>query len=345
MIRTNSKKTILRKTILSISALAMMSVTAACKQEDDSSDGAAPGYVAGAQSLAEKQALEERKKQVLASYIGEYRYTDDSGSIPVRERVEICSDRLKVFSREYPFKFLTIKYPSEFDKRDFLKHDKITFWRWKSREAKYKFSNTAEDFEKVSAFLDSSSLVLCNESEHFYYVLPEPSDGSRNSVTRVDFTSINFKNLGIEDSSMGELTGTYIREEPVRLERYTPQQENPSGNGGDQQGSGVSESLTGTYSYMGASGYEKSGALTLTSDGTWSYSGEKSNIAASSGTYTVSGSKVTFFWNTNGYDVSESFTVTNSGSSSEWRSDSNGTSTFLSMVFNVMSLSITLGKS
>ena len=67
--------------------------------------------------------------------------------------------------------------------------------------------------------------------------------------------------------------------------------------------------------------------------------------AASSGTYTVSGSKVTFFWNANGYDVSESFTVTNSGSSSEWRSDSNGTSTFLSMVFNVMSLSITLGKS
>lgn len=336
MIRTNSKKTILRKTILSISALAMMSVTAACKQEDDSSDGAAPGYVAGAQSLAEKKALEERKKQVLASYIGEYR--NDTGL--VNYRVEICSDRLKVFSREYSFKFLTIKYPSEFDKRDFLTHDKITFWRWKSREAKYKFSNTAEDFEKVSAFLDSSSLVLCDESERFYYVLPEPSDGSRNSVTRVKFTQIN-DSL----SFLGQPLYTFIMEEPVRLEKYTPQQENPSENGGNQQGSTSTESLTGTYSFTGASGYEKSGALTLTSDGAWSYSGEKSNIAASSGTYTVSGSKVTFFWNANGYNVSESFTVTNSGSSSEWRSDSNGTSTFLSMVFNVMSLSITLGKS
>lgn len=321
MIRTNSKKTILRKTILSISALAMMSVTAACKQEDDSSDGAAPGYVAGAQSLAEKKALEERKKQVLASYIGEYRNDTDK----FKYRVEICSDRLIVhkmeYSNEYRFEFLKIKYPSEFDERDFLKDNRFTFWQRKSQDEK----------EKVSAFLDSSSLVLYDEYENFYYVLPEPSDGSRNSVTRVGFTQIG--------------SYEYIRNEPVRYEKYTPQQENPSGNGGNQQGSTSTESLTGTYSFTGASGYEKSGALTLTSDGTWSYSGEKSNIAASSGTYTVSGSKVTFFWNANGYDVSESFTVTNSGSSSEWRSDSNGTSTFLSMVFNVMSLSITLGKS
>ena len=108
----------------------------------------------------------------------------------------------------------------------------------------------------------------------------------------------------------------------------------------DSSSEDSSQELSGSYSYNNASGTQSSGTLTL-SDGEWSYSGSKSNPAASSGTYTVSGSKLTVSWKANGYDVSETFTVTTTDSSSTWKSENSYTSTFFSMLFGVTDTQMT----
>lgn len=110
-----------------------------------------------------------------------------------------------------------------------------------------------------------------------------------------------------------------------------------TGSGG---GSGNNNTISGSYSFNNATGSQSNGTITL-SDGNWSYSGSKSNPAASSGTYTVNGSKITVSWTASGYNNSETFTVTTSGSSSTWKSENTGVSLLFSMLFGTTSLEMT----
>ena len=103
-------------------------------------------------------------------------------------------------------------------------------------------------------------------------------------------------------------------------------------------------SVAGKYTFANATPPQMNGSISL-SDGKWSYSGEKSSPAASSGTYTVSKNKITVKWNASGNEVSETFTITESGSESTWKSDNSGVSTFFSMLFGVMNLEMTFTKS
>ena len=102
--------------------------------------------------------------------------------------------------------------------------------------------------------------------------------------------------------------------------------------------------IIGTYSFTNATPPQMNGSITL-SNGNWSYSGEKSSPAASNGTYTVSKNEITVNWNASGYEVSETFTITESGSNSTWKSKNTVTSTFFSMLFGVTSLEMNFTKS
>lgn len=115
--------------------------------------------------------------------------------------------------------------------------------------------------------------------------------------------------------------------------------------GGGAGGSQSDSSVAGSYSYTGATGSEVNGSISL-ADGNWSYSGSKSNMAAKSGTYTVNDSKVTLKWTASGYDVEETFTLTDMGEGKvKWVSDNAYTSTFLSMVFGIAGKTeVVLGK-
>lgn len=101
---------------------------------------------------------------------------------------------------------------------------------------------------------------------------------------------------------------------------------------------GTSENTSavdGTYEFTASGNREIDGSFTL-SDGTWTYSGSKTNMAAQNGTYTVDGSKVTVQWTmTGGIEVEEIFTVSVNGSSAQWTLDDGMNSTFFNMLFGV----------
>ena len=105
----------------------------------------------------------------------------------------------------------------------------------------------------------------------------------------------------------------------------------------------VASSVNGTYSYT-ATGTAQSGSLTL-KDGTWSYSGDKTALSVKSGTYTVSGSKITVYWSTQGYDNTETFTISNSGSESTWTSENDSVSLFFTTIFTTAATTLTFTKS
>ena len=121
-----------------------------------------------------------------------------------------------------------------------------------------------------------------------------------------------------------------------------------SGSGeGEGAGSGsgnVSADLKGTYSYKPSGANQYNASITLNDNGTWTYSTEKSYSSISGGTYTVSGDKVTLKLTTP-YTMEETFTVTNSGTSSTWKSDENGSSTLFPVLFGVAGTEITFTKS
>lgn len=95
------------------------------------------------------------------------------------------------------------------------------------------------------------------------------------------------------------------------------------------------DSFDGTYEFTASGNRETDGSFTL-SDGTWTYSGSKTNMAAQNGTYTVDGSKVTVQWiMTGGIEVEEIFTVSVNGSSAQWTLDDGMNSTFFNMLFGV----------
>lgn len=103
---------------------------------------------------------------------------------------------------------------------------------------------------------------------------------------------------------------------------------------------GEATELDGTYSYSDS---KYNGFISL-SNGSWSYEGSKNNAAATSGSYSVNGSSITFNWNANGMDMSETFTITNSGSSSTWVSSETQISNFFMMLFGVIDLELELTK-
>lgn len=103
---------------------------------------------------------------------------------------------------------------------------------------------------------------------------------------------------------------------------------------------GEATELDGTYSYSDS---KYNGSISL-SNGSWSYEGSKNNAAATSGSYSVNGSSITFNWNANGMDMSETFTITNSGSSSTWVSSETQISNFFMMLFGVIDLELELIK-
>lgn len=95
--------------------------------------------------------------------------------------------------------------------------------------------------------------------------------------------------------------------------------------GGSGSGSGSStdfSTVKGTYKFTSSGGTEATGTLTLSNDGNWSYSGSKTEAACKSGSYTVSGSNITlnYVLKVGGSDIasSDTFTISNSGSSSTW---------------------------
>ncbi len=103
---------------------------------------------------------------------------------------------------------------------------------------------------------------------------------------------------------------------------------------------GEATELDGTYFYSDS---KYNGSISL-SNGSWSYEGSKNNAAATSGSYSVNGSSITFNWNANGMDMSETFTITNSGSSSTWVSSETQISNFFMMLFGVIDLELELIK-
>lgn len=124
--------------------------------------------------------------------------------------------------------------------------------------------------------------------------------------------------------------------------RAGSQDKEDEGDEGDSSGDNEGEAteLDGTYSYSDS---KYTGSITL-SNGSWSYEGSKNNAAATSGSYSVNGSSITFNWNANGMDMSETFTITNSGSSSTWVSSETQISNFFMMLFGVIDLELELTK-
>lgn len=153
---------------------------------------------------------------------------------------------------------------------------------------------------------------------------------------------INFKNVRLS-------IGTY-RNDPVlkiirrngnpdddALFKYVRAGSQDKENEGDE---GDVTELDGTYSYSDS---KYNGSITL-SNGSWSYEGSKYNAAATSGSYSVNGSSITFNWKASGMDMSETFTITNSGSSSTWVSSETQISNFFMMLFGVIDLELELTK-
>ena len=154
---------------------------------------------------------------------------------------------------------------------------------------------------------------------------------------------INFKNVRLS-------IGTYRNDPVLKIIRRNGNPEDNSlfeyvragSQDKDNEGNvkGEATELDGSYSYSDS---KYNGSISL-SNGSWSYEGNKNNAAATSGSYSVNGSSITFNWNANGMDMSETFTITNSGSSSTWVSSETQISNFFMMLFGVIDLELELTK-
>ena len=154
---------------------------------------------------------------------------------------------------------------------------------------------------------------------------------------------INFKNVRLS-------IGTYRNDPVLKIIRRNGNPEDNSlfkyvragSQDKDNEGNveGEATELDGSYSYSDS---KYNGSISL-SNGSWSYEGSKNNAAATSGSYSVNGSSITFNWNANGMDMSETFTITNSGSSSTWVSSETQISNFFMMLFGVIDLELELTK-
>ena len=142
-----------------------------------------------------------------------------------------------------------------------------------------------------------------------------------------------------ESDESDKYAGIYIYEYP---KQSSPENNNDTDE--DNNGNDDVSLYNGTYSFTNATAPQMNGSITL-NNGNWSYSGDKTSPAASNGTYTVSNNKLTMKWTASGYEVSESFTISNNGSVSTWKSENSATSTLFSMLFGVVSLNMDFTKS
>ena len=154
---------------------------------------------------------------------------------------------------------------------------------------------------------------------------------------------------GFEDwSSNYPLLRYYTSQEEQKLILYkkdTSYNPNSPNNNNGNSGSLNESSVAGSYSYTKATGIETNGKITL-SNGNWSYSGSKVNMAATSGSYVLNGSKITFKWTRKGINFEDTFTVSDLGNGSvKWVCDDSTNSTFLNMVFGMVNTSVVLEKS
>ena len=216
-------------------------------------------------------------------------------------------------------------------------------------EYPYNFSGTWR-----SVAFNSDSVVLNGET----FSIRVPYD----LLTVREFNAISGKNHDVRDGGFAVKTSSnFIFIEPytdsIFIYYYTAAPEyvshdsyvkSASGSGeGEGAGSGsgnVSADLKGTYSYKPSGANQYNASITLNDNGTWTYNTEKSYSTISGGTYTVSGSKVTLKLTTP-YTMEETFTVTNSGTSSTWKSGETGSSTLFPVLFGVAGTEITFTKS
>lgn len=104
-----------------------------------------------------------------------------------------------------------------------------------------------------------------------------------------------------------------------------------SGTGGS--GSGNNADVNGTYKFTNATGSQNNGNITL-DNGNWTYTGDRTRNP-NSGTYTTSGNEITLKWVASGYDVTETFTLTDNGDSVTWKSKNDYVSSLFSSLFGV----------
>lgn len=194
-------------------------------------------------------------------------------------------------------------------------------------------------------FLDDS-IVLENNQYPLDFnsniFLPDEVDSHAKKLYSEIYFSVNNKYYGFEGFEGNYSILRYYTSNTTEARSYI---KDASFTGGGAGGSQSDSSVEGFYSYTGATGSEMDGSITL-ADGSWTYSGSKTNMAAKNGKYTENDSKVTLKWTASGYDVEETFTLTDMGEGKvKWVSDNAYTSTFLSMVFGIAGKTeVVLGK-
>lgn len=213
-------------------------------------------------------------------------------------------------------------------------------------EYPYNFSGTWR-----SVAFNSDSVVLDGET----FSIRVPDD----LLTVREFNAISGKNYNVRDGGFAVKTSSnfifiepctdyifiyYYTAAPEYVSKASYVKSSASGSGAGSGSGNVSADLKGTYSYKPSGANQYNASITLNDNGTWTYSTEKSYSTISGGTYTVSGSKVTLKLTTP-YTMEETFTVTNSGTSSTWKSEQNGSSTLFPVLFGVAGTEITFTKS
>lgn len=206
-------------------------------------------------------------------------------------------------------------------------------------------------FAEDSITIDGTQISL-NQNKDFYFYdeLDDKSEGDKDSLLSIKVAgkmlnlsgyriNINYpyndgyfcilQNYKLSSNSRRDnVSVTY---DPFKLVSSSSEIEN------------TTSELDGIYTFNSATGSQSKGCFTL-KDGSWSYTGDKSNVAASSGTYTVDDSKITMKW-TATIDLEETFAVSTSGSSSTWTSEESGVSNFFSMLFGVTKTEMTFDYS
>ena len=209
-------------------------------------------------------------------------------------------------------------------------------------------SDTIEGFDGYETLAFKESSVVLGGTEYpidvtkdLYYYNEIPDAANTVMVENEFYILVNNVYLGFECWIWENLDYLGLRLPNKRFNDY--KLVSSSGSSTSDGTTTDASSVNGTYSYK-ASGTAQSGALTL-KDGTWSYSGSKTALSVKSGTYTVSGSKITVNWSTQGYDNTETFTISNSGSQSTWTSEEDQVSLFFTTIFTNSSTTLTFTKS
>ena len=242
-------------------------------------------------------------------------------------------------------------------------YNKLVGTSWKDKDTKDAFENYRTlSFSDTAVTINGTVYPLNLKSDLYYYseienaaqatgISAEDADHALPLYIYVtgryigcdnytfDTPARNYLGLWITDSS------SYTGLDYTSYKQVTSSSDSSSSGSGSGSGSSTSttSSVNGTYTYT-ATGTAQSGSLTL-KDGTWSYSGDKTALSVKSGSYTVSGSKITVSWSSNGYDSTETFTISNSGSQSTWTSENESVSVFFVTIFTNSSKTLTFTKS